>query len=131
MPEWPRQGDDGSSSYHLGKGLEPKHLDSVWTRQEEVNVDMRPVDPGLTFWEKTRVNLSSRAWRADIHYMLDGSDLTRDSTLFSKPFDVDPPVIIKARGFWDIGETLIKTINFKELGFRFHYDDWYKPPHHD
>lgn len=126
-----RQGDDGSSSYHLEDDVEAKHLDSVWARKEEVNVGMKSVEPGLTFWDKTRVDLSSRVWTADIHYTLDGSDPTRDSTLFSRPFDVDPPVIIKARGFWDGGETPVKTIDFRELGFKFHYDDWYKPLHHD
>jgi N-sulfoglucosamine sulfohydrolase len=126
-----RQSDDGSSSYHLEEGVEPKHIDKVWSRQAVVNVDMKPLEPGLTFWDRATVNLSSRVWKADIHYTLDGSDPTRDSKLFSKPFNIDPPVIIKAKGFWDEGETPIKTINFRELGFRFHYDDWYKPLHHD
>jgi len=126
-----QQGDDGSSSYHLEEGVEPKHLDSVWARQEVVNVDMRAKPPGLTFWERTIVKMSSPVWRAAIHYTLDGSEPTRVSSLFTGPFEVDPPVVIKAKGFWDGGETTVNTIDFRELGFRLHYDNWHKPLHHN
>ena len=111
--------------------MEPKHLDSVWARQEVVNVDMRAKPPGLTFWERTIVKMSSPVWRAAIHYTLDGSEPTRVSSLFTGPFEVDPPVVIKAKGFWDGGETTVNTIDFRELGFRLHYDNWHKPLHHN
>ncbi len=124
-----RQGDDGSSSYHLEEGIEPKHIDRVWSRQEVVNIDLTAFGPGIAFTDRTNVSLSSPVWRANIHYTLDGSDPTRASTLFSKPFIVDPPVIIKARGFWDDKETPIKTIDFREHGFRVHYKVHYEPLH--
>jgi N-sulfoglucosamine sulfohydrolase len=124
-----QQGDDGSSSYHLEEGLEPKHIDRVWSRQEVVNIDLAAYGKGIAFTDRTTVSLSSPVWKADIHYTLDGSDPTRDSQRFTKPFIIDPPVIIRARGFWDEKETAIKTLNFREHGFRVHYKDHYEPLH--
>ena len=119
-----QQGDDGSSDYHLEEGVETKHYDQVWCRQEVVNFDIKPVSPGIAFWDRVTVSLSSPIWSAAIHYTLDGSDPTRDSPRFTGPFSVDPPKVIKAKGFHDDGETPVRTIDMRETGFRLHYNYW-------
>jgi len=93
-----QQGDDGSSSYHLEEGIEPKPLGRGWPRQEVVNIDLAAYGPGIAFWDRTTVNLSSPIRKADIHYTLDGTDPTRASTLFSKPFIVRFPPYNQGQG---------------------------------
>jgi hypothetical protein len=107
-----------------------KHLDTMWARQAVINVHIRPTRP-LAFYEQGTVSLKSPLWKAQIYYTTDGSDPDRSSTLYTKPFVVDPPVVIKARGYDGEIATPIRTTHFRELGPTLLYKDWYKPLNHN
>ena len=123
-----QQGDDGSSAYHLEEGHKHKLMDEIFSRQVVVQAKMIPAGHGIAFEESAWVELSSPVWAARIHYTLDGSEPTQDSPRFEKRFQVQPPVVIKAKGFFDGGETPMNEIDFREWGcFAFYANSWYKP----
>jgi uncharacterized sulfatase len=118
-----QQGDDGSSAYHGEAGANVRFIDQFYARQKVVNA--RLYGKGLT--GGATVELLCPLWQAQIHYTLDGSEPTRDSPRYVKPFDADPPVAIKARAFYDGGQTPVRTVEFPAMDFRFHYKYHYKP----
>ena len=120
------QGDAGDSAYHMEADQKVKHLDTMWASQAVVNVHIRPTRP-LAFYEQGTVSLKSPLWKAQIYYTTDGSDPDRSSTLYKTPFVVDPPVVIKARGYDGEIVTPMRTTHFRELGPTLLYKDWYKP----
>ena len=131
LRSWMReQGDAGDSAYHMEADQEVKHLDRMWARQPVIHVHIRPTRP-LAFFEQGTVSLTSPLWKAQIYYTTDGTDPDRSSTLFQKPFVLNPPVVIKARGYNGDIATPIRTTHFRELGPTLLYKDWYRPLNHD
>ena len=129
LRDWMRQqGDAGDSAYH---GHEITQLvDTIYCRQPVVNARMLPVGGGgVTSSDTVQVALSCPVWPAQIRYTLDGSQPLPNSTLYSGPFTVDPPITIKAKafweaseGFWDAGETAVKVIDYTGIDYRFLHD---------
>ncbi|RLI83080.1 MAG: hypothetical protein DRP01_09370 [Archaeoglobales archaeon] len=105
-----QQGDNGDNAYHAEINPEDPFFEKVFCRQKIVNikVDMIWNNPG----ERTNVRLTSPVWIAKIHYTLDGSEPTKDSPLYTKPFTVKPRITIKAKGFWDGDETPTRELKY-------------------
>ena len=127
-----QQGDASDSAYHkevaYGKG---RFLDEIFCHQPVVNVRMSPVGQVGRQTDEVTVTLTSPLWQAEIHYTLDGTEPTRESKLHTVPFVIGPPgppLTIKAKGFWERGETPVKTVEFTGIDNRFrYYNDHWKP----
>lgn len=133
-----QQGDAGDSAYHKEAGKKKKFMDEIFCRQPIVNVKMKRYQPQETgpsdFYlptsmkETVRVEMTSPVWTAEIRYTLDGGEPTRNSTLYTKPFLLDSQTTIKAKGFWEGGETAMKEVEWEGVDYRFHYEqDHLKP----
>lgn len=124
LDAWMRQqGDDGSSAYHGEADSSEKFLDQFYSRQKVVNARLYP----LNLHDRARVELLCPLWQAPIRYTLDGSEPTVDSPLYEGPFNVSPPVTIKARAFYDGGQTPVRAVEFPAVDFRLHYKYHFKP----
>ena len=124
------QGDAGDSAYHMEADQEVRHLDKMWCHQPVVNVHIRPTRP-LAFDEEGTISLESPMWRAAIYYTTDGTEPDCNSTLYKKPFNVYPPVVIKARGYDGDIVTPVRTTHFREIGPTLLYKDWHPPKNHN
>ncbi len=123
-----QQGDTGDSAYHKEAHRDKRFLDEFYGRQVVINVRMYPgpADP-ITKTLAASVQLTCPVWRAEIRYTLDGSEPTRNSTLYTEMFHPLPPVTIKAKGFFEGGETPVKVVAVDDVDFRFHYQYHFKP----
>jgi hypothetical protein len=107
-------------------------LDEVYCRQKVVNVTIKT--PRLPVSDYTAyVELTCPIWLAEIHYTLDATTPTRSSERYTKPLVLQPPVVIKAKGFWEgsdfwqKGETPIKEVKYEGGDFRFLYEGHHRP----
>ena len=67
-------------------------------------------------------------WRAEIRYTLDGSEPTRDSTLYREPFYAFPACDDQGeRVFYEGGETPLRVVEFPDIDYLFHYKYHFKP----
>ena len=117
-----QQGDDGGSAYHGEADRKIRFLDEFYGRQVVVNARMYSVTS-----ETASVELICPLWRAKIRYTLDGTEPTPESTLYSRPFTLSPPATIKAKGFFEGGETPLRVVEFPDIDYRFHYQYHFKP----
>lgn len=62
-----------------------------------------------------QVTLGSASQDAAIHYSLDGSEPTRQSSRYSTPLTVDRSLMLKARAFDSRGESPVMTVSFRQL----------------
>jgi hypothetical protein len=64
---------------------------------------------------------------------LDGTTPSRNSKRYTEPLVLQPPVVIKAKGFWkgsefwQEGETPVKEVKYRGVDFRFLYEGHNKP----
>jgi len=116
-----QQGDEGDSAYHREQGRE-RLLDEYYARQNVVNVRMSPIE-----LSGARVLLVSPVWAAEIRYTLDGTEPTGNSALYTKPFEAPLPFVLKARGFYEGGQTELKVVECDDVDYRFHYRYHFKP----
>ena len=132
LDQWmQQQGDLGDSAYHKEEnqtgfavdGQRKRFLDEFYGRQVVINAWMSPIDH-LT---RARVELTCPVWRAEIYYTLDGSEPTRDSKRYARPFSMTPPSTLKAKGFFEGGETPLKVVELSSVDYRFHYQYHTKP----
>ena len=77
--------------------------------------------------EAPTVELTCPIWRAEIHYTLDCTEPTRSSRLYDGPFALPLPATLRAKGFFDGGETPLRVVELSDVDFRFHYQYHYKP----
>ena len=117
-----QQGDDGGSAYHGEADRKIRFLDEFYGRQVVVNARMCSVTS-----ETASVELICPLWRAQIRYTLDGTEPTPESTLYSRPFTLSPRATIKAKGFYEGGETPLRVVEFPDIDYRFHYQYHFKP----
>lgn len=117
-----QQGDDGGSAYHGEAGRARRFLDEFYGRQVVVNARMY-YDTN----EAATLELICPVWQAEIRFTLDGSEPTRASTLYSGPFSLSPPATIKAKAFFDGGETPLRVVEFPDIDYLFHYKYHFKP----
>lgn len=125
-----QQGDLGDSAYHKEEdqtsfaihGQRRRFLDEFYGRQVVINATMWPIT-----LEIAGVELTCPVWRAEIRYTVDGSEPTRHSRLYSHPFRLEPPATLKAKGFFEGGETPLKVVDLSDIDYRFHYQYHYKP----
>jgi len=124
-----QQGDDGSSEYHEEIGKDVKYLDKIYWRQPEVQVHITWVNsPALSNDNLGKVEMTSPLWRAEIRYTLDGTEPTKESTLYTEPF-VTGPTVIKAKAFDDGMETPVKVVDYTGMDFNFQFQTHYNPIH--
>lgn len=116
-----QQGDKGDSAYHREQGRK-RFLDEFYSLQNVVNVRMSPV--GLS---GAKVQLVSPVWAAEIRYTLDGTEPTQSSPLYTGPFEPPLPFVLKARGFYEGGQTMLKVVECDDVDYRFHYMYHFKP----
>ena len=128
LKAWMRQqGDAGDSAYHKDVSTGKNFLDEIYGRQKVVNVKMIPLGASGGTSDTVEVHLTCPVWRTEIHYTPDGSEPTRNATRYTEPFKVDPTMTIKAKGYWEGGETPVKVVEFTGVDFRFLYQGHYKP----
>lgn len=122
------QGDNGDSAYHKDVTPGRHFLDEIYSRKIAINVRMIPLHAGGGLDDTIEVHLNCPIWRAEIRYTLDGEEPTRGSALYQRPFSIDVPTLIKARGFWESGETPLKEVKFDGVDFRFLYENTHHKP---
>jgi predicted alpha/beta superfamily hydrolase len=60
------------------------------------------------------IEVSIKEYDTSVRYTLDGTEPTRESTLYSKPITISQPVILKAKSFRDnLGESNVSIAEFK------------------
>ena len=117
-----QQGDTGDSAYHREAHREKRFLDEFYGRQVVVNARLYADSK-----EAPTVELTCPIWQAEIRYTLNGTEPTRNSRLYDGPFAMPLPATLRAKGFFDGGETPLRVVQLSEVDFRFHYEYHYKP----
>jgi hypothetical protein len=70
----------------------------------------------ILFLETREITIPETESGAKIYYTLDGSEPTKKSILYSKPFNIAKPCILKIRSFVDgIAPSHIVTVEFKKI----------------
>jgi len=97
-----------------------------------VNIKLFPlgVAGGFDETDRVRVELTSPVWIARIHYTLDGTEPTEKSPLYTGPFESDPPLKIRARGYWNDESTPVAELDFHRVDFRVLYEHTHFKPIH-
>ena len=92
-----QQGDNGDSAYHADNPDKP-FLNEIYSRQFVVNANLTALGANGGMNDLALVKLECPIWQTKIYYTLDGSEPTKHSSLYNKPFELEPPVVIKVKG---------------------------------
>jgi N-sulfoglucosamine sulfohydrolase len=128
VKDWMKQqGDDGTNT-HFAEDPNNRFIDRLFCRQRIVNIKTRWIGAGGGVNQRVSVELTSPIWTAKMYYTLDGTEPTKESKLYSEPFETEFPLNIKAIGYYEKGATKVAHINYDGPTPAYLYDQMHLKP---
>jgi hypothetical protein len=123
-----QQGDAGDSAYWMDE-VNPwrkPFLQELYSRQVAVSINVVSFD---SVNSTVQVELACPIWQGtEIRYTLDGTEPTRNSPLYAEQILLSPPAVIKAKAFFEKGETPVQEFRHDAVDYRFLYEHTHYVP---